>query len=294
MSIHPGYMGSALIGANTRFRFADANIAAKQDIQAPDMVAGDWNPDAYTFGKVEINGSISGPATDGFASGASSVFNWAAVRDACGGLTAQDVLLTYFCGSGYGTGPTGFGGRKFPNMLVNSLNFSCAAGDIANFSLDLVGATAPIDQSQSSGASNTTVEKLITWDKVSVSIVSGGIAVPIDALLSNFEFTINNNVTPVYAMNQATNTGFFPEALIPGIRRITGSISCYDPQAFNGVIGYNTPAWDADSGRSTITFNLGATTVSFKVQFHRVEPALGVGPIIGTVQFTAVGNQPFN
>lgn len=299
--IHPGYMGQATIGGFS-CRFGDANITAKQDVQIPDLVMGHWDRAAYNFGKVEINGSISGPATESFANvvgGVSnSIFAWAYDRDDCGALSSKTVGLYYYCDAVNASNNY----RTFSDVLANSCNFSCAAGDIAQFSVDVIGATAPVWSTNTSATANTTTEKLITWDIVNPVITAGsGITIATAALLSNFEFTINNNVTAVYAMNQTGTVipggGFFPAALVPGLRSITGSISCYDPQVFNGVAGYNTAndsgtgTWDANASRATIAFTVGNVAVSFRVQFHRIEPALGVGPIISTVGFTAVGVQ---
>jgi hypothetical protein len=278
-NIHPGYMGYANIGG-TNVRFADANITARQDVLIPDMVMGNFDRAAYTFGKVEVGGSISGPVTESFAAGAGSIWDWAFTRDSCGALTAKDVSLYYFCGGDNGS-------RTFPQVLANNCTFSCAAGDVAQFSVEVMGATAPTWGGGVSGNTITTTEKLLTWDKVGVSIASGGVSVPTNALLSNFEFTINNNVQAMYAITDGSN--YFPTALVPGLRTITGSISCYDPQAFNGVDGYDN--FEADGGRSTISFSIGSTSVSFKVQFHRVEPTLSAGPIVATVAFTGAGVQ---
>lgn len=294
MAIHPGYMGVADIGG-TKIRFADASITARQDVMIPDMVMGTWDRSAYNFGKVEIGGTISGPVTDSFAAGVGSVWNWATTRDECGALTEKELKLYYFCDNAASDRAL----RTFPNMLAQSMNFSCAAGDVAQFSMEVIGAQVPVWGNTSSPL-NTVVEKLVTWDVVQTAITAGDILITDDALLSNVEFTIANNVEAVYAMNQTVSTGFYPAALVPGLRTITGSVSCYDPQVFDGVFGYNTReptsgggGWDADAGRAQIAFTLGATTITFNVQFHRIEPALGVGPIISTVGFTGVGDQPF-
>ena len=296
MSIHPGYMGVANV-AGTIIRFSDASITAKQDVMIPDMVMGDWDRDAYTFGKVEIGGGLSGPVTERFVSNAAGgMWEWAYNRGNCGSLTSNDVLLTYFCDS---PSESNVSARLFPQLMVNTLGFSCAAGDVAQFTSELIGASAPTwyTPTTSTYVRNNVTEKLITWDDVDVEITSGtGITIATKALLSNFDFSIANNITAVYAMNRGTvgglqGGGFYPAALVPGVRTITGSISCYDPQLFDGVEGWNTPTWDADTARATLTFNIGTVPITFRVQFHRIEPKLGVGPIISTVAFTGTGSQ---
>ena len=307
MSIHPGYMGQANIGGFTT-RFGSASIAAKQTVEIPDLVMGHWDRAAYNFGKIEISGSISGPATETFANvssdPANSIFGWAYDRGNCGGLTAKTVNLYYYCDATTSNSNS----RTFGNVYANACTFSCAAGDIAQFSVDVIGAEAPVWAHTDAVTPITTTEKLITWDNVGVTITSGtGITIATSALLSNFEFKIANNVQAVYAMNRGNiggipNGGFFPAAMVPGLRNISGSISCYDPQTFDGVAGFDTALdsgstspWNADTSRATIAFNLGSTVhVSFRVQFHRIEPELGVGPIISSVGFTAVGVQVQN
>lgn len=294
-TVHPGYMGVANV-AGTIVRFSDASITAKQDVQIPDMVMGHWDRAAYNFGKVEIGGGLSGPVTESFANAAgnvaASIWDWGYSRGDCGGLDSRNVTLTYFCDGAMSAG--NYNTRTFNNLMVQNLGFSCAAGDVAQFTMELIGATVPVWSNSVSAITNTTTEKLVTWDNVGLTITQGDIVIAHDALLSNFDFSIANNITAVYAMNQAVNSGFYPEALVPGIRTITGSISCYDPRLFDGVAGFNRQddgsPWAAD-GQSTLEFNIGGTTITFLVQFHRVEPKLGVGPIISTVAFTGVGVQ---
>ena len=65
-SVFPGYRGLADIGGVGQVRFADASITAKQEVEAPDLIMGDWDHDAYVYGKIEVGGTISGPVTETF------------------------------------------------------------------------------------------------------------------------------------------------------------------------------------------------------------------------------------
>jgi len=285
MDIHPGYMGTATVAGISAFRFESASINAKQAFEAPDMVMGHWDHAAYHPGKIDISGSISGPATENFASGgASSLWGWAVTRGTCGGLSEKNIDISYFC-------DTTAKSRSFPNCLVNQVSFSCTAGDNAQFTLDVMGYTEPV-WGTTGPTLNTDTEKIITWDNTGVTITSGtGLIVPVDALLSAFEFTVGNNCAPYYSLTQAT--GYYPTAIVPGLRTITGSITAYDPQEFNGALGFNNPTWDADTARATISFNIAGTTFDMKVQFHRNETTLSTGPIMSTIAFTGVGVQSF-
>ena len=78
--VNPGYRGIAVVGG-TNVRFASADISAKQEVQADDLIMGDWDRDAWVYGKIEVGGSISGPVTETFAS-LDGIFGWACTRTA--------------------------------------------------------------------------------------------------------------------------------------------------------------------------------------------------------------------
>ena len=280
--VNPGYTGYAEI-AGDKVRFTDASITARQEINAQDLIMGHWDHNAYVFGPVTVDGSISGPVTENFVGTAGSIWEWATKRSGdCGELAKQTVDLYYFCDAGVAYG---IAGRKFEDLQVNSVNFSCSAGDIAQFSIDVMGATPPSNIS-STAADHTLEEKLVTWDKVGVTIIDGtGSTLPIDVKYSNFDFTITNNLEVVYGIGQPD---LYPFEIVPGLRGLTGSLSAYNVPE---TLGADT--WDdyAAGDYGTITFAIGTATFTFNVQFHRMEPASSVGPIISTIGFTGVGHQ---
>ena len=288
--VNAGYRGIADI-AGTQLRFADANITARQEIEAPDLVMGDWDRDAYVYGKIEVGGSISGPVTETFVSALSgtSLLEWACGRTTdCGELTTNDVHLYYYCGSD----------REFTNLYVNSFNFSVAAGEVSQFSLDVIGTGAQDFGTTSPAPAFQDAEKLLTWDKVNVSLLSsssdtqGGDPGSFVGLgFSNFEFTVNNNVQPLYGLGQAD---LFPFDIVPGIRQISGSLSVYNTPSFNGADAFDNYC---AGNESVLRFSLGSTCigqtidVDLRVRFHRIEPTLNSGAIISTVGFTGVSHQ---
>ena len=286
--IYPGYRGFANIAGVGDVRFSDANITAKQEVRAEDLIMGDWDHDAYVYGKIEVGGSISGPVTETFVSGSgggSGLWDWGVVRNGtCGTLTEDTVVLNYYCGGSENKS------RTFGGMLVNSVNFSCSAGDIAQFSLDLMGKSAGA-WSTTDPALITTAEKLITWDKVLVSVPGSSSGPGSSALepasinYSNFDFTISNNLEPVYSLAQAD---LFPVEIVPGLRSISGTLSVYNIPQADGV-----ETWDSylAADLSQIDFDIGGLTISMFVQFHRIEPSSRTGPIVSTVGFTGVGHQ---
>ena len=284
--VNAGYRGIADIGG-LLVRFADANITARQEVEAPDLVMGDWDRDAYVYGKINVGGTISGPITQSFADGVDSVLGWAAGRtDPCGELGTRDLKLYYYCGSS----------RNFEGLFVNSLNVSVSAGDVAQFSLDLIGTRAE-DFAAEDPPHHILSEKLITWDKVNVQV--GGScpesSLPTTALrFQSFDFTISNNIETVYGLGQ---DDLFPFDIVPGIRSISGSVSVYNTPGFNGA-----DTFDDYCAEDTcdLTFSLGdnadgcgfdGSSITMKVRFHRIEPSLSVGPIVSTVAFTGVTHQ---
>jgi len=284
--LNAGYKGIALIDGS-EFRFSDASIVAKQAVEAPDLVMGDIDRDAYVFGKIEIGGSINGPVTETFmASG--GVFDWACGREACGGLASKDVELIYYCEKS----------RNFTGLMVNSLNFSVAAGDIAQFGLELIG--TDFDAWGTNTADFTTPEKLITWDKINIGITKTGTEpdAPAQAILdalaySNFDFTVANNIEAQYSLGQAD---LKPYDLVPGLRNISGSITIFNIEDFGGADTFDS--YCADQVH-TINLNIEGGScvftddkdVSMKVRFSRIEPSLSAGIITSTVAFQGVTDQ---
>lgn len=287
-NVNPGYMGWATFtgtSGSTQFRFADCNLAAKQDINAPDLITGHWNRQAYNYGKVDISGSISGPVGELFGTAGTGMWAMATARDSCGQLNQGSLQIHYYCSPGVGDNTFTYGAAK-----VNSITFSCAAGDVAQFSMDMIGAQSA-DREDISGTFETP-EKLITWDKVGLKVTPGTISGPDQQVFdspyfSNFEVTFGNNVEAVYALGQPN---LYPFALVDGITTITGSVSAYNiPEMFGA---YNWDAYEA-AGTGTVQFNVGPDIiVNLNVQWHRVEPTASVGPIISTVAFTGVTTQP--
>jgi len=271
--IRAGYMGSLDLGTAGVIRFTSGSIYAKQEVEAPDLIMGTWNRNAAVFGKVEIVGNFSGPVTENFGTLWAAAFD----RDSCGNLSFFDCGIRYFCDDT---------GKTF-SVIVNNLTFSCSAGDIAQFSLDLIGAEIPTGGGP---GDNTTEEKLITWDVLAVY--------GFGSKISNFEVSINNNVEAVYAIKEpgATNN-YFPFDLVAGLRSISGSVSAYcnSTTELDALGGGKDSYSDMAAGlgdAAIISFFNGSETIEVKVLKHRFEPQAATGPFVATVGFTGVGNQP--
>ena len=270
-TINPGYMGYLEIGTGgSKIRFNDASIVAKQGVSAPDLVTGDWNHDAFNYEKISVGGSVSGPMFDGFET---DVFDWAVRRsNTCGTLTEKTVNVYYFCGTG------GRGSTCLTNALVNSISVNCSAGDVAQWSMEVIASGNTVIGSPAS-STYTTIQKLITWDKCNAKITG------ITGAVQSFDLTIANNIEAIYAMDD--DVDYYPYALVPGMRTITGSLTYFNVPTADG---YDN--WDSTPTTTTnVTFSLGGTTVTVKAMIHRVEPKASVGPITSTIAFTGVGPQ---
>lgn len=278
-SVHAGYKGSLYIsGITNPIRFTDANISAKQTVETPDVAMGDFKRDLYYYGPVTINGSISGLVDSNNFN--STIFGLAFDRDTCGLLSnKKDFSLYYFCDSS----STAKKSQKFTNMYVNSLTFSCSAGEIATWQMDVIGKEVD-DFASTDSTSFTTSSKLVTWDNIQIGISGGDMGSPGTILYQNVEFTINNNIEPIYAIK--TSETLKPHELVPGLRTVTGALTIYDIN--NNFDGYNLYSDYTSTGYSSIVFTINGTTYTFKVRFHRIEPGANPGIISSTIGFTGV------
>ena len=297
-SVNPGYTGYAVLeDVDHLVRFTDASVNVRQELNAPDIIMGHWDHNAYVFGPIEIGGSMAGPITENFAGDTSGLWAWGTKRSGdCGLLDSKELTLHYYCDR---SGATSGKSRTFPDMLVNSIGFSCSAGDIAQFTIDLLGAGQPTPPSWGTytrASDYNLEEKLLTWDQVQVAVTAGDqdIGTLNSECFSNFDFSINNNLETVYAICSGAN--YFPFDIVPGLRTITGTLASYNIPEVNAAFGYNQldapgGTWAA-ANTGTITFTLGTgNEFTFNVRFHRVEATSSVGPIISSIGFTGVGEQ---
>ena len=292
MAINAGYMGLAEIasGGGIKLRFSDASVSAKQEVQAPDLIMGDWDRDSFWYGPITIDGSLSGPVDETFAESGTGILTWAIKRETCGLLNPDKLDLWYFCSNGADINSL-YSHAQFPEILANSVSINATAGDVANFSIDFVGAApndvVPIYDNNSTDPLTET-RKLVTWEKLGVTLkANDGIIFATTPLISAFEFTVNNNVTAVYSMGQKN---LYPAQLIPGIRQITGSVTFYNmPQDPNSV----PMRWDdyASDAPGYVMFSIGSVDITVKCRFHRINPSSNPGPITATLAFTGVGHQ---
>jgi len=286
-NVHAGYRGIATFSALPApgyVRFSDGAISAKQSVNAPDLIMGDYDHNAYNYEKIEVNGNMSGPVTETFASGAGGLLQWACGRNNCGLLTPSDVELFYYCDENQGAA---YKYQQFLGMYANSVTFTCTAGDVATWSMDVLAASAGAFD-VTAPPSYTTAEKLITWDQTSLVLTpSTDINEGVPAAYQTFELTVANNIEPVYAIKTGVQN-LFPYEMVPGMRTITGNFTVFDIQNIPGSDDWN--GYSAGS-EGSLQFNIGATSVTLKCRFARIDPKIAVGPITSTVAFVGVTHQ---
>lgn len=260
MAIFPGFTGALNIDGKS-IKFESASIAAKQDVNLPDLVAGTYKKGSYNYSKIEVGGSASGPVDEDFGT---SLWDKAFNRTSdCFKLEPCPFSVTYYC-DGLGLSVT--------SGAINTMKLSCTAGELAQWSIDVVGGGY---SSGSASVAPSGQKKLVTWDAFTVTT-------PFGNTVQAFEVEINNNAQMVWAMNG----GYAPLDIIAGLRMITGSVTVYDP---NGTDG-GSDSYATSTADKNFSVTGGGLNIDFtgSVAYARIEPKLGVGPFMATYKFTVV------
>jgi hypothetical protein len=172
--------------------------------------------------------------------------------------------------------------RKFTGCKVNQYTFSITAGDFAKISADIMAVSGE-DMAVSGEDSNnqsryTEVEKLITWDDVTIKIDN----VWADCMRS-FTFTVNNNCKPIYTAGK-NNDGdkLNPAVIRVGMQEVTGSISYYNKGEDLSFME------DIDSVKKISISMSDGFDVDLNVIFQPQERTSAIGPIISNLPFVGV------
>jgi len=275
--ITPGFTGYAKLGTEY-LRFNSCSLNAVQEVEAPDMVMGDYTHNAWAYGKIDVGGSISGPMTESSMAFLNAAWN----------STGADVDVKYYGGFT----------RRFSGMRVNSITFNVNAGEVVQFTSDFIGSGW---STTAAGTMDpyTVTEKLITWDQAALYRGTKGAAGSSSitneiANLQSFSITITNNITRQYVIKASDLYG----TLVRGMSAVTGSLVNYTLKSAEGFLGAGTQtgegaeAWGEYSGTDyyPIKFSLGAYNITCTVVFHRATSELSVGPVLTTIGFTGIGH----
>lgn len=283
--ITPGFTGYIRVdGDNNKvLRFNTSSLNATQEVEAPDMVMGDYTHNAWAYGKIEVGGRISGPMTENTMTSVSTLWT---------GTHSVDVK--------YYSGVT----RQFTGLRANSITINVTAGDVVQFDLELIGTGKGANPAMTT---YTDTEKLLTWDKAAFYIGATDMAVNtgytftspasnINNILSglhSFSMTLTNNITRQFMIRGSDLFG----DLVAGMNAITGNLvsyqnvsgSNYGARTFTGAGAY---FWDQYQAYNyyPFTFYLGASYVQGTVAFHRSTTELAVGPVLSTIGMTGIGH----
>ena len=260
--IKPGYMGIASVDG-VIVRFSDASVHPAQDVQIPDLAQGTANHHAWHWGGITATGSLGGPLS---CTTGDSMWSWGYNRVGdCEQTEQRELAIAYTCGEGF----------TFPEAHVATITISASAGDVANFSIDILGTSfTPGDPSIDPGGQ----DPLVTWDQCSFS--GPGVIGEVQA----FEMTVENNPEPAYIINAAD---LFPAVIIAGPRTVRASVTQYGLGTGGGSdVGCTEPG-----GAVNFTAGLISGTMTFTAQ-QRVEPKGGTGLFLSTVNYVGIGELP--
>ena len=272
-TIHMGYVGGVTIGG-TQYFMSGSSLNPNQSVEAPDLVAGSLIKKGWVFGKVDPSGNVSGPLHEN----ATTLWPFAFDRtDELDHLKNYiDIELAFYQG----------GGWSFSSCVLNSLNITATAGEVVNFTADFKGRSLT---TASGTPTSVTCAKLMTWDRCMFGITG---LTGTDNLQS-INFTINNNVQSLFAIQGSINNvdGLYPVDLPCGMREISGSISAY---AEGPITDINTGAdywggYEAATAQKAIAFAVSPVLdLTFDAVFSRPTGAGQTGATVYTMNFTAV------
>lgn len=268
-TVHMGYVGQAKI-KDTYYLMTGSSLNATQAVEAPDTVGGAAMRKGAIHGKIEIGGNITGPIHEN----ASELYDLSMTRDS--GLDHMankfTVLISYYQA----------GGTEFKDCVVNSLQLSCTAGEVATFTLDVVGLSAAANTTPVSDTS-VACAKLMTWDQCTVT----GAPAAMDQVQS-INMTLNNNVQRAYVLGQ---DNFFPADIPCGFREMSGTISAYaEGSPFDAGGGADDWAASKITDATELSLAIG-DVMTLKCEnpiYHRAEGQGQTGPAIYSLNYTGI------
>lgn len=264
-----GYMGSATIN-NVPVYLTGSSLNPVQQINAPDVVQGNVIKRVWNWSKVEVGGNCTGP----LAQGMSSIWGFATSRvdDRPNPPGGMPVVITYIQG----------GTRSFSGVHINTMEVSVTAGEVAQFSIDFLG--AGYEGAGSGGATVTSgCVVLVTWDQCSGSVEGAGTENAVQAMSLN----VNNNLERLYRLDQDNMNAY---VVLGGFKEITGSVSYYaDGPPGEGTASIQNCA--QDMGDVSLTFGTKCGSgpgYSGRAAIQRAEASATTGPGIYTYNFTVL------
>jgi hypothetical protein len=284
-SINPGYNGILAIGANV-IRCTGFGVNVNQEYEAykhvlglNDFVAKNNRTKVEAPGNIQVQKtiirpkpySISGPINFPLTTG----FNFSTIFEHVRTGSYIDVMdYNYFCSTANSSA------RRFRDCRFDSMNISVTAGDIVNISSNIFAKR--ISNIGSSSYQHQIPEKLVTWDKVGLTVNDFNVDI---SLLQNFTLDIKNNVQNIYTAspdNSSSDLG--PHDLRLGTQDVSGSFTVY------GMTGEEfldaCPASPTSS--SQIVLTIDGFTVTINCVFLPRNTSGAVSTIVSTIPFMGV------
>lgn len=151
--------------------------------------------------------------------------------------------------------------RTFSGCKIDTLTFSCKAGEFVNLSLDVIAKGWAENGSSSSGSSSsvsviksyTVTEKLVDWTKSTIVGIFDG-----DDKAS-FTYNVKNNLVVIKTENSLN-----AYAINQGVQEISGDISIYEAR----LPDYASKMYEIFIPSSAVTFNIENWSVSHYVVNH--------------------------
>lgn len=223
MPVTKGMMGFLNLGGNQPnigpLRVTSCGLKAAQEVSAMDTIDGTYDFTAYRLGPVKIEGDVEFPIPSGYDY-LLKVLTAGAKRNAQTGLMINDNIdidARYDYTTSY----------RYTGCQVNTMSFSVASEEAVSVTMNLIGlarvagVVAPPNY--------PSPQRVLTWNEVNVSSLidgaysKGGVTTINAPQIRNFQFEVNNNITPFFGLGGGVN-GIFASLLAAGKREITGSM----------------------------------------------------------------------
>jgi len=246
--LRKGFRGIVQIDDDILLRVSTVDIQRRQEaIPFLPTYAGTELRRIWRRGTGTIGGSISFPLTENKAH---LLAAYAIER------TEFEMVVHYYGGQA----------KFYEGCVVNSMSFSCNAGDVVSVQMNISATTIDsVNRTQT----YTKGEKLVTWDKCIVDFSSAYE----DSILQAFTYNIDNDIKTIH-----TQKRLLPTFLNPAIQDVTGNFEFYDfelPEA--GVLPYSL-------GFKQVRFAIDTWTTTHNIVFDPIEAnPLSADTVVSTV-----------
>ena len=200
-----------------------------------------------------MKGSISFPVVE---QGLSSIFKNA--KEA----RIIPIKIIYDCENGY----------TIRECIIDNFSITCSGGEIISATISFTGRY----YNTIGGNFIMSTDKLITWDKLNISI--GGISQPIQS----FNLSVVNSCVLIYTSGDNTTNNLFPSDMRIGQQEVTGSISFFGE-------GSKIIPLSASTDIKTITMSLPGVHETLTTILKPIQIKGGINYPVTTIAFIGVG-----